>query len=86
MDIVAKKTDGITIPADKINLQESIIATIKAEYPRSDIAVPVFNPTTNCRNCGAPLDRNKDCPYCGTKAQMRSGITMSSDSISFFAG
>ena len=22
----------------------------------------------NCRNCGAPLDENGDCEYCGTKS------------------
>ena len=46
----------------------------------------VFEPKTNCKNCGAPLDRNKDCPYCGTKRQMTSCINMTSDSISFYAG
>ena len=80
---------SITIAADDINLQPVSYDLIMNSINQSTIArinAPMFNPQTNCRNCGAPLDRNKDCPYCGTKAQMRSGITMSSDSISFFAG
>lgn len=29
---------------------------------------------TNCKNCGAPLLKNGDCEYCGTKNQ--SGIML----------
>lgn len=42
----------------------------------------------NCRNCGAPLDENGDCEYCGTKRQRsyESEIVISADSIRFIAG
>ena len=38
----------------------------------------------NCRNCGAPLDKNGDCVYCGTVRQHKSGVVMTSDSIMFY--
>ena len=38
---------------------------------------------TNCKNCGAPLMKNGDCEYCGTKAisQCRSGMEMTAGAI-----
>ena len=38
---------------------------------------------TNCKNCGAPLMKNGDCEYCGTKAisQCRSGMEMTANAI-----
>lgn len=38
---------------------------------------------TNCKNCGAPLLRNGDCEYCGTKAvsQCRSGFEITAGAI-----
>ena len=40
----------------------------------------------NCRNCGAPLNREGDCEYCGTKRQnmARSGIMISADRITLW--
>lgn len=39
---------------------------------------------TNCKNCGAPLLKNGDCEYCGTKAieQCRSGLEITESKIS----
>lgn len=38
---------------------------------------------TNCKNCGAPLMKNGDCEYCGTKAvsQCRSGMEITAGAI-----
>lgn len=38
---------------------------------------------TNCKNCGAPLLKNGDCEYCGTKAieQCRSGLEITESKI-----
>lgn len=41
----------------------------------------------NCRNCGAPLNDNGDCLYCGTKhirkpQTTKSKIVITADSIS----
>ena len=40
----------------------------------------------NCRNCGAPLTRDGDCEYCGTRRQykMTSGIEMTANRITLF--
>lgn len=40
----------------------------------------------NCRNCGAPLTRDGDCEYCGTKRQqkMASRIEMTADRLTLF--
>ena len=42
----------------------------------------------NCRNCGAPLDENGDCEYCGTKSPRvyESSIEITGDSIRLYAG
>ena len=42
----------------------------------------------NCRNCGAPLDENGDCEYCGTRRQRKpsSGIEITATSIRFWSG
>ena len=41
----------------------------------------------NCKNCGAPLNREGDCEYCGTKRQniARGGIEISADRIILWA-
>ena len=84
-------TDTITISAKDVNLQTSVIDpwTIKSSRAitaRINADAFPFEPQSNCRNCGAPLNRNKDCDYCGTKHQMKSGIFMDATSIGFFAG
>ena len=38
----------------------------------------------NCRNCGAPLDRNGDCVFCGTVRQHHSSMVMTQDAIMFY--
>lgn len=42
---------------------------------------------SNCKNCGAPLNPNGDCEYCGTKRQIRprSIIEVTASSIRLFA-
>lgn len=42
----------------------------------------------NCRNCGAPLDKNGDCEYCGTRRQRRQGsqIEVTATSIRLWSG
>ena len=32
---------------------------------------------SNCRNCGAPLTRTGECPYCGTKTKSLQGGVVS---------
>lgn len=32
---------------------------------------------TNCPNCGAPLNRNHECNYCGTIVHGSTGVTSS---------
>jgi len=41
----------------------------------------------NCRNCGAPLDENGDCEYCGTRRERRcrSRIEVTARSIRLYA-
>ena len=83
----------IIIPAGEINLKDIIADAVPAElctisaavqgatrvnYPR----IPELK--TNCRNCGAPLDKDRNCPYCGTKHQVQSGISMNADGISMW--
>ena len=36
---------------------------------------------TNCKNCGAPLDKFGNCEYCGTVKKGKSEIIMTADSI-----
>lgn len=88
--LVCETPDSITIPADKINIGVTTLAPyafISAETIRPEIhRMPEFRPTTNCRNCGAPLNRNKDCDYCGTKHQLKSGVYMDATNIGFFVG
>lgn len=45
---------------------------------------------SNCRNCGAPLTRTGECPYCGTKGKslygdMVSQMEITADAIRFTA-
>ena len=68
---------SITIKADDINIQpvssDLIMNSInQSTIPR--INAPMFNPQTNCRNCGAPLNRHRNCEYCGTPWQVDDGI------------
>ena len=84
-------TDSITISAEDVNVQSSVIDSwsITCNQPISvrlnEDAFP-FKAQTNCRNCGAPLNEHRDCEYCGTKYQMRSGVYMDAANIGFFAG
>lgn len=69
-------TETITIGADDIisaDLSTDCVHTTIKPQP-THVSFPAFNATTNCRNCGAPLNRNRDCEYCGTKHQMKSEI------------
>ena len=68
---------SITIAADDINLQPVTYDFIMNSINQDTVArihAPVFNPQTNCRNCGAPLNRYRNCEYCGTKFQVDDGI------------
>lgn len=68
---------SITIKADDINLQPVSYDLIMNSINQSTIArinAPMFNPQTNCRNCGAPLNRHRNCEYCGTPWQVDDGI------------
>lgn len=68
---------SITITADDINLQPVSYDLIMNSINQSTVArinAPMFNPQTNCRNCGAPLNRNRNCEYCGTPWQVDDGI------------
>ena len=40
----------------------------------------------NCRNCGAPLNEQGDCEYCGTKSprMWSSGIEITADGIRMY--
>lgn len=85
----------IIIPAGKINLKDITADAVPADLCTISAAVQgvtrvnypgIPEPKTNCRNCGAPLDSNKNCPYCGTKHQVHSGISMNADGISMWVG
>ena len=68
---------SITIKADDINLQPVTYDYIMNSINQDTVArihAPVFNPQTNCRNCGAPLNRHRNCEYCGTPWQVDDGI------------
>lgn len=68
---------SITIAADKINIQPVSYDLIMNSINQSTVArinATIFNPQTNCRNCGAPLNRYRNCEYCGTKFQVDDGI------------
>ena len=81
-------TETITISADDVisagSLTDKVCTNIQP--PSARVSFPTFNPTTNCRNCGAPLNRNRDCEYCGTKHQMKSEIVMDSFGIRMSCG
>ena len=69
------------------------IAAYPDIIPLSTITIPEIKPLSvmqtpgrNCRNCGAPLDQNSDCPYCGTRRQYKSEIIMDQHGISFRVG
>lgn len=42
----------------------------------------------NCKNCGAPLNKDGDCEYCGTKRQRRphSSMVITASEIRLYAG
>ena len=68
---------SITIKADDIRLEPVTIDTIYGCINQSNVArihAPVFTPQSNCRNCGAPLNRHRNCEYCGTPWQVDDGI------------
>lgn len=71
-------SDGsITITADDLNIQPVSYDLIMNSINQSAIArinAPMFSPQKNCRNCGAPLNRYRNCEYCGTKFQVDDGI------------
>ena len=84
-------TGTITISAKDIDLQTSVIDSwsITCNQPITahfNEDVFPFKAQTNCRNFGAPLDKHRNCEYCGTKYQMRSGVYMDATNIGFFAG
>lgn len=41
---------------------------------------------SNCRNCGAPLEYNGDCSYCGTKRQYDLNMQVTESFIEITAG
>ena len=88
--LIDEQPDCITIPANKINIGITTLpshACIFADTIKPKIhMMPEFKHITNCRNCGAPLNSHKDCEYCGTKYQMKSGVYMDATSIGFFVG
>ena len=89
--LVCETPDSITISAEDIELQPTVIDSWSVINNNSISArlnadAFPFEPQKNCRNCGAPLNRNKDCDYCGTKHQLKSGVYMDSTSIGFFVG
>ena len=68
---------SITIKADDINLQPVTYDLIMNSINHDTVArihAPVFNPQSNCRNCSAPLNRHRNCEYCGTTWQVDDGI------------
>lgn len=68
---------SITITADDLNLQPVSYDLIMNSINQSTVArinAPMFNPQSNCRNCGAPLNRHRNCEYCGTPWQVDDGI------------
>ena len=69
--------DSITIKAGDINLQPVSYDLIMNSINQSTVAhinAMMFSPQKNCRNCGAPLNRYRNCEYCGTKFQVDDGI------------
>ena len=81
-------TEKITISADDVisaGLLTDHVRTAMEQSP-TRVRIPTFNPMTNCRNCGAPLNRNRDCEYCGTKHQAKAEIVMNSDGIRWSCG
>lgn len=69
--------ESITITADDLDLQPVSYDLIMNSINQSTVArinAPMFNPQTNCRNCGAPLNRHRNCEYCGTPWQVDDGI------------
>ena len=79
---------SLTIKADDIlnaNLSTDCVTTTIHSGP-THVSTPSFKTTTNCRNCGAPLNRNRDCEYCGTKHQMKSEIVMNGHEIRMSCG
>ena len=68
---------SITIKADDINLLPVTYDLIMNSINQDTVArihAPIYNPQTNCRNCGAPLNRHRNCEYCGTPWQVDDGI------------
>ena len=64
---------SITIKADDINIQPVTYDCIMDYINQSTVAhinAMSFSPQKNCRNCGAPLNRHRNCEYCGTKFQV----------------
>ena len=74
-----KMSNSITISADHINLQPADYLYV-TDFNQPTIAqisplyMPLQTQQKNCRNCGAPLNRRRDCEYCGTKWQDDGGI------------
>ena len=83
-------------PDDVLTVDESKIALKPSDlFAKNSYAQPIqatvnypttFNSITNCKNCGAPLDRNKDCPYCGTKKQYVSEFVINEHEIRLSVG
>ena len=86
-------TDSITVSAkdiqsDTIVAKDSVICCNPKWTTELNVSkiTQRFDPTTNCRNCGAPLNKDRDCEYCGTKHQMKSEITMDRNGIKLSCG
>lgn len=76
---------SITINADDINIQPVTYSYIMDSINQSTVAhinAMSFSPQKNCRNCGAPLNRYRNCDYCGTKFQADDGIIVDAPKIS----
>ena len=82
-EIPEEDEGSLTIPASRINLCMSDLFIPNQAYINAPIMPVEHSQQTNCRNCGAPLDRNHDCPYCGTQHQYSSGIEVTSSAIRF---
>ena len=81
------KTETITIPSFEADLYPAICIpkqSILMGFTGGESIRPVFG--HNCRNCGAPLNVNGDCEYCGTVRNLQSIVHMDGDSISFYCG
>ena len=69
---------------NKLYAEDRLVAVIPDEDDEPKVIGGRKTTGHNCRNCGAPLDKNGDCVYCGTVRQHSSGVVMTSNSIMFY--